>query len=146
MPGSRAPLFLVVLAVAMVRLTAQSQGQPPLPQQRIPVFRSGIDVVPIIVTVTGQEGMPVTGLTQKDFRILEDDKAREIVGFYPRRWLPAARRRQWWTSDAAATISSSPPPAGRSCSSWAAAGSRNRRKRLTASSRLCANGCDGLLR
>jgi hypothetical protein len=74
----RAAAAVAALASVLVRLDAQAQ-----PQQQTPVFRSGIDVVPITVTVTDQRGKPVTGLTQKDFRILEDGKAREIVGFYP---------------------------------------------------------------
>lgn len=70
------------LAAALVVVSLQAQqSRQPTPQ--IPIFRSGIDVVPITVTVTDQKGVPVTGLTQKDFRILEDGKAREIVGFYP---------------------------------------------------------------
>ncbi len=71
-------MLLLLLASVLVRLDAQTQ-----PQQQTPIFRSGIDVVPITVTVTDQKGMPVTGLTQKDFRIIEDGKPREIVGFYP---------------------------------------------------------------
>src|SRR6187200_374112 len=76
-PGAAGAL---AAALVVVPLQAQ-QSRQPTPQ--IPIFRSGIDVVPITVTVTDQKGVPVTGLTQKDFRILEDGKAREIVGFYP---------------------------------------------------------------
>ena len=68
----------LALALVLVRVSAQTPSQ-----QQQPVFRSGIDVVPITVTVTDQKGMPVTGLTQEDFKVVEDGKPREIVGFYP---------------------------------------------------------------
>jgi hypothetical protein len=74
----RVAVAVGALASVLVHLDAQTQ-----PQQQTPIFRSGIDVVPITVTVTDQKGLPVTGLTQKDFRVVEDDKPREIVGFYP---------------------------------------------------------------
>jgi VWFA-related protein len=73
-----ASIALVVAAV--VSVTAQ-QAQQPAPQ--IPVFRSGTDVVPLTVRVVDRKGVPVTDLTRKDFRIYEDDRIREVVGFYP---------------------------------------------------------------
>ena len=86
-----------VLAVMGVHVAAQSQAQtpPPPPQQQqpptepqVPVFRSSTDVVPITVRVVDQKGNPVTDLTQKDFKIFEDDRVREIVGFYPQTMEP----------------------------------------------------------
>jgi hypothetical protein len=74
-----------VVAAAVVSVTAQ-QPQQPAPQ--ISVFRSSTDVVPITVRVVDQKGLPVTDLTQKDFRIFEDDRLREIVGFYPQVMAP----------------------------------------------------------
>lgn len=79
-----APVTLVI-AVAVVSVAAQ-QPQQPAPQ--IPVFRSGTDVVPITVRVVDRKGVPVTDLTQKDFTIYEDDRLREIVGFYPQVMAP----------------------------------------------------------
>src|SRR5262245_20210034 len=66
----------------------QQQQQPPPPEQQIPVFRSAADVVPITVRVVDQRGNPVTDLTQKDFKIFEDDRLRGIVGFYPQTMAP----------------------------------------------------------
>jgi VWFA-related protein len=94
-------VLLAVLPVAVARLPPHSAGttaqQPPPPRQQqqvpppdpqIPIFRSGTDVVPITVQVIDQKGVPVTDLTQKDFRIYEDDRLREIVGFYPQMMAP----------------------------------------------------------
>jgi hypothetical protein len=75
----------LVIAAAAVSLAAQ-QPQQPTPQ--ISVFRSGTDVVPVTVRVVDQKGVPVTDLTQKDFKIYEDDRLREIVGFYPQTMAP----------------------------------------------------------
>jgi hypothetical protein len=79
-----APVTLVI-AAAVVSVAAQ-QPQQPTPQ--IPIFRSATDVVPITVRVVDQKGMPVTDLAQKDFRVYEDDRLREIVGFYPQVMAP----------------------------------------------------------
>lgn len=73
------------VAAAAIAVSAQ-QAQQPTPQ--IPIFRSGTDVVPITVRVVDQKGVPVTDLTQKDFKIYEDDRLREIVGFYPQVMAP----------------------------------------------------------
>ena len=74
-----------VLGAAMGSTAAQ-QPQQPTPQ--IPVFRSATDVVPLTLTVVDRKGAPVTDLAQKDFRIYEDDRIREIVGFYPQLLVP----------------------------------------------------------
>ena len=80
------------IVAAVVSVTAQQpppvQQQQPPPEQQVPVFRSAADVVPITVRVVDQKGVPVTDLTQKDFRIYEDDRLREIVGFYPQTMVP----------------------------------------------------------
>ncbi|HUR20545.1 MAG TPA: VWA domain-containing protein [Vicinamibacterales bacterium] len=52
-------------------------------QQQRPVFRGSTALVPITVTVTDQQGKPVTGLTQADFKIFEDGRPREVVTFFP---------------------------------------------------------------
>ena len=79
-------IALTLATVAVVRISAQQSQQQPPPQ--IPVFRSAADVVPITVHVVDQKGNPITDLTQKDFRIYEDDSLREIVGFYPQTMVP----------------------------------------------------------
>lgn len=76
----RALTALALLAVlATVVLSAQEQR---------PVFRSGTTLVPITVTVTDQQGRPVAGLTQADFKVFEDGRPREIVAFFPQLLTP----------------------------------------------------------
>jgi VWFA-related protein len=58
------------------------------PPQQAPVFRAGTTVVPITVTVLDKKGLPVTDLKQSDFTVLEDDKPREIVNFFPQPFAP----------------------------------------------------------
>ena len=58
-------------------------------QEQRPVFRSGTTLVPVTVTVTDQQGRPVAGLTQADFRIFEDGKLREVAAFFPQMLSPA---------------------------------------------------------
>src|SRR5688572_28075213 len=91
----RVTVVVSALAVGVVRLaslSASATGQQPPPpaqqQPQTPVFRGGIDVVPLTVTVTDQRGMPVNGLTQKDFRVIENGSPREIVGFFPQTLQP----------------------------------------------------------
>lgn len=54
----------VVVAVTVVgTATIDAQG---------PVFRSGVDMVPLTVTVTDKAGKYGTGLTGNDFEVFED--------------------------------------------------------------------------
>ena len=57
-------------------------------QEQRPVFRAGTTLVPITVTVTDQQGRPVTGLTQADFKVFEDGHPREVVAFFPQLLTP----------------------------------------------------------
>lgn len=84
---------VVVGAILAAAGASPPYAGPPAQQQQqqrtqAPVFRSSIDVVPITVTVTDRQGMPVTDLRQEDFRILENGVRREIVGFYPQTLQP----------------------------------------------------------
>ena len=51
------------------------------PQQPLPRFRTGIDVVLVDVTVLDKDRRPARGLKPQDFTILEDGKAQKIVSF-----------------------------------------------------------------
>jgi VWFA-related protein len=51
------------------------------PQQ--PTFRTSVDIVQVDVSVLDKDRRPVRGLTQSDFTVLEDGKARSIVAFVP---------------------------------------------------------------
>jgi VWFA-related protein len=61
-------------------LIAFIQNPAPAPPQA-PVFRGGTFVVPVDVRVIDSKGRPVTGLTEKDFTVLEDGKPQEIRQF-----------------------------------------------------------------
>jgi VWFA-related protein len=63
-----APLFLVLLAAAARALVAQQ-----------PVFRSGIDLVTVDVTVLDEDGRPVEHLGPADFSVRVDGAPRRVV-------------------------------------------------------------------
>ena len=51
-------------------------------QQTPPVFRGGITIVPLHVTVLDKNGAPVADLKQSDFTIIEDGVRQDIKAFY----------------------------------------------------------------
>jgi len=67
---TRVAVFLVLLGCSVVA-TGQAQGQPP------PVFRSGVEVVELDVSVM-RGAQPVVGLTTRDFAVSDDGKPQEI--------------------------------------------------------------------
>jgi VWFA-related protein len=73
---------IAIIVIGGLVLTAQT----PVPQ--VPVFRGGTTVVPITITVLDKKGAPVTDLKQSDFTILEDDRPREIINFFPQAFQP----------------------------------------------------------
>jgi Ca-activated chloride channel homolog len=62
----------------------QAQQQPPQP-----LFRAGIDIVSLTVTVTDPDGRYVTGLEPADFGLFEDG-AKQEVRYFNRSNLPVA--------------------------------------------------------
>lgn len=64
--------FLVVFAFAVLPLFAQEKL----------VESIEVRVVNVDVVVTDRDGNPVTGLTAKDFEVLEDKRAQTITNFY----------------------------------------------------------------
>ena len=69
-PGMTARVVGVALAVAVM---------PPSPGRA--QFRSGVQMVPLTVTVTNRVGRPVGGLTSAEFTIFEDG-ARQTVSYF----------------------------------------------------------------
>jgi Ca-activated chloride channel homolog len=67
-------LMTALVAGAAFAVTAMSSA--PLAQ-----FRSGIQMVPLTVTVTNRVGRPVSGLTSSQFTILEDG-ARQTLSYF----------------------------------------------------------------
>ena len=70
---------LVFLVIAVGLATAALWAQKPTPQA--PVFKTKVDIVQLDVSVLDKHRVPVRGLTEKDFTILEDGKSQPIVGF-----------------------------------------------------------------
>jgi Ca-activated chloride channel family protein len=62
--------------IAATTLTAQQPATPP-PQ----VFRSGVDIVSLNVTVTDTQNHYLTDLEQSDFTVLEDGAKQELLYF-----------------------------------------------------------------
>ncbi|MEZ5317884.1 MAG: VWA domain-containing protein [Vicinamibacterales bacterium] len=65
------PVFVLAMAVACATVNAGAQAPQDPPQQR-PVFRSGVELVTVDVTVVGRDGTPVRGLTAADFDVKLD--------------------------------------------------------------------------
>jgi VWFA-related protein len=73
---SRKLLTVVFCLLSFAFLLAQTP-----PQQPPPVFRGGVDVFQLEVTVLDRQRQPVRGLTASDFSVLEDGKPRALVNF-----------------------------------------------------------------
>lgn len=76
-PKVRTPLlhcFTVALVLGTVLVAAQGQQKPP-------VFRGGIELRQIDVTVRDKNRRPVRGLTAEDFTLLEDNVPQKIEAF-----------------------------------------------------------------
>jgi len=70
------PSFLAGLCLAAAAVV-------PRAAQQVPVFRGGVDLVHVGVTVTDRKGTLVTDLTADDFEILEDGKKQTVALFSP---------------------------------------------------------------
>jgi VWFA-related protein len=71
-------VLLVALAVTPAGTLGQATPQNP---QNPPVFRTGVNVVELEVSVLDPNRKPVTGLTAADFTVLDDGAPRPIVAF-----------------------------------------------------------------
>jgi VWFA-related protein len=65
------------LAVLLISVPVSQQRPSQLP----PSFRTGVDAVPLDVSVLDEQRRPVRGLTAADFTVSEDGKPRTIVAF-----------------------------------------------------------------
>lgn len=85
----RAALVAVVIAgLAIHPGAAQQQSQRP---EQVPgAIRSRITLVPLDVRVLDRNGMPVTGLTEKDFTVYEDGRRQTIGHFAYQELTPGA--------------------------------------------------------
>ena len=74
----RARAFPLAAAVALAATAAASQ--PPVDQSQ-QVFRAGVDIVSLNVTVVDQQGRYVTDLAQSDFSVYEDGVQQDVTFF-----------------------------------------------------------------
>ncbi len=86
MTGGRTTVgFVTALMLAAVAVSAQQPagGQPgeQQPNQERPTFRSSVDVVSVAAVVRDRKGRFVSGLSQKDFEVMEAGQPRRIVDF-----------------------------------------------------------------
>jgi VWFA-related protein len=72
-------VVLLIFALCLLPFALLSAQTPP--QQPPPVFRGGVDVFQLEVTVLDRQRQPVRGLTASDFSVLEDGKPRALVNF-----------------------------------------------------------------
>jgi VWFA-related protein len=70
----------LVVATLAVRSIAQIP-QPPPPTQQPPVFRSGVEYVPLDVVVTDEHNQPLVNLTKDDFAVTENGRSQRIATF-----------------------------------------------------------------
>src|SRR4051812_32029148 len=81
MPGRPALVLAIVAALPLAALTAVAARQnPAAPQQTPPVFRAGVDVIQLDVSVLDKNRKPVRGLTDADFTVLENGAVQRLVG------------------------------------------------------------------
>ncbi|MBE3072778.1 MAG: VWA domain-containing protein, partial [Acidobacteria bacterium] len=80
--------FWLVAATALAAGASMSaQGAQRQPQ--VPVFRSGVTLVPVDVRVLDKSGKPITDMKQEEFTILEDGVRQEIRHFSLQTLTPA---------------------------------------------------------
>jgi VWFA-related protein len=72
---------LALLATVGSGAAALRQSQAPASPQTPPVFRGGVDYVPVDVVVTDGREQPIPDLTAADFEILDGGKAQKIADF-----------------------------------------------------------------
>jgi Ca-activated chloride channel family protein len=73
---------IFVVPTSVVVPGAHARGVVAGPQQ-VPVFRAGVDLVNLGVTVTDGKGQPVTDLRVDDFELYEDGKRQTVRYFAP---------------------------------------------------------------
>ena len=91
------PLAVAVATYAQVA-PAPAPPQTVAPQEKPQVFRAGIEVVSLNVTVTDAQGHYITDLTQDDFSVFEDGIKQELSAFGPSTSVSIVSSRERWKS------------------------------------------------
>src|SRR5437899_6933325 len=73
------PLLLMLLLESS--RAAQHAAPPQSKDDDLPVFKAGVTLVKVDIEVTGRDGRNITNLTQKDFRIFDENEPREAAHF-----------------------------------------------------------------
>jgi VWFA-related protein len=92
------PFTLAALAVLLLAATshpapcqaAAAANAAEMPSSQITVLKTDVRRVAIDVVVTDAQGRPVTGLTQEDFKVLEDNAPQKLLFFDVHSVAPAA--------------------------------------------------------
>jgi Ca-activated chloride channel family protein len=79
---SRRKSRVLAATILLLACAARAAG-PRATAQQLPVFRTGVDLVNVGVTVTDRRGQLVTGLTERDFEVYEDGRRQAITYFVP---------------------------------------------------------------
>ena len=77
----RALSLTMAAALALGPAAASPAPPSPAPQAQQPVFRTGVDTVPIYATVLDRYGEMVLNLTRNNFEVLDNDKPQELTTF-----------------------------------------------------------------
>jgi len=94
-PGAALAALLVVIAAGTPGAQQPAQPSQTPPQ---PVFRSGVETLPLDVTVVNGRGEPIRDLIASDFTVRLDGRPRRVLSA---QWVPAAT---------VATSATAPPP------------------------------------
>jgi VWFA-related protein len=78
---SRTLLAGATLSLALAATIGVVGQQPPAPQSKAPVFRTGTQLVRVDVVVRDKDGKVIKGLTQADFVVVEDGKTQQVTSF-----------------------------------------------------------------
>jgi VWFA-related protein len=84
MRANVARVLVAVFAIAVVVRAQQTQQPPPSPPPPTPSqfrFKSGVDLINVTATVADTSGRFVSGLTQNDFTVYEDDQPVDVTHF-----------------------------------------------------------------
>jgi VWFA-related protein len=90
MRGARSVLLTFLFVLAVIARSDMSARGGQQPQERPPVFRSTVTLVPVDVRVVDGSGTPVTDLKAEDFTIIEDGARQEIRHFGLQAFTPTA--------------------------------------------------------